>query len=297
MDVTEAQKTELSRLFATHLQGFAMRRATAEDAGMADAQIAGEPLHSWRMLIDEAIERGRLRHLLAAAARQAPGDPVLEHIAEASERGVIDIPAEPVEGSLAGPLMGMLVALLALGGLVAIGWWLMQPPSAGSAEDSDTEVPHVEVREGIIGNAPAPRPVAPAPAPVEDTDDAGEEDTDLPPPPGSDKFIRIPDPNPPPEPVDAPAPAPAPAASGCVGPSGKVIGYAYAGSAEPAVTSGFWTAPQDVNVRAVYPTADNGFDTSGDIVCVLMSGSKVAAGAPIVVPGGSFWVPVMGAGG
>jgi hypothetical protein len=310
MQLTEEQKEELARVLATHLVGFATRRATAEEAGMPDAQVAGDPEQSWSLLIEEALEKGRLRHLLAAAALQSPGDTVLELISESAERGEIEIPEEPEVWSIPWRTLGIgavgtiFIVLVIILGVRLIAWL----PSGEEEElpPIEGEPPQVQLREGLMapGDAePQPEPVMVEP--VEGADDtegeAGDPESDTEPQVLGRKYIKIPDPEPPPPdevpdepPSVAPSPTAVPSTGGCKGPAGQVVGYAYAGSATPSITGGRWSVAQDVNVRAWYPTAENSYDTTGPVVCVLTSGSTVAAGDPISVAGGAFWVPVKG---
>jgi len=313
MELTEEQKEELAHVLATHLVGFAMRRATAEEAGMADAQVAGDPEQSWRLLIDEALERGRLRHLLAAAALQAPGNTVLAAITESAEQGVLEIPEEievwifPWRTLGVGVVGAIIIVVVILLGVRVIGWLSSDEDDVDQEPVTvEGEPPQVPLRDGLITpveDPPQPEPTVVAPVEGEEDTEGEAEGTepDTEPQVLGRKYIKIPEPEPPPPeeaPEDEGSTEPAPTApsltGGCKGPAGQVVGYAYAGSATPSVAGGRWSVPQDVNVRAWYPTAENSYDTTGPVVCVLTSGSTVLAGDPISVAGGAFWVPVKG---
>jgi len=314
MELTEEQKEELAQLLATHLVGFATRRATAEEAGMPDAQVAGDPEQSWKLLIEEALERGRLRHLLAAAALQAPGDTMLAAISESAERGTLEIPEEVEQWSFPWRTLGVgfvgavFIVVLVLLGVRVVSWMSTSEDAddrAAIAEGEPGKPAHVPVRDALLTTGEETPARAPAPTGEPEAQDTDQEGT------GPDtelqvlgkKYIKIPEPpSPPPEEVVKeegsadPAPTPPPSTgAGCKGPAGQVVGYAYAGSSAPTIAGGRWTLDKDVNVRATYPTAENGYDTTGRVVCVLRSGSVVPAGAPIPVAGGAFWVPVKGA--
>ncbi len=289
MQLTDEQKQRLAELLSDRLIGFATRRATADAAGMSDAQVAGEPVTSWRLLIDEALERGRFLQLLKAAARQAPGDVDLDALAESAERGALHLPEPPPPPPPWRVLVfGTIGALAIVGVVFLLASWLQR---AGGPDDdagvaTTGEAPKVEVRSGLKpAPKPSPRPTAPAPPPEPEVEPEPEPAPKLRP----GKFIKIPEPPEPaaPEPAAPTEPTTA-SVSGC-------SGYAYAGTARPGVSGGQWTLTGGVNVRAWYPTAENGFDARGTLVCTLAAGATVPVGEPIEVPGGAWWVPVLGA--
>lgn len=77
----------------------------------------------------------------------------------------------------------------------------------------------------------------------------------------------------------------------CAGMAGEVVGYWYAGEQAPGAMA---TLERMVNVRADYPSRDNGWDARAHIRCVLHPGDRVRVSeAPVRVDGGRYWVPLV----
>lgn len=297
MNVTDEEKEDLIEFLVRNLPDFPMRKAIASDAGLGDLQIGGDPSKSWAMLVNEANTRGKLRGLLMAAARQSPGDPAMQAMAEGLKHGKLVITLEEE-----GPDLGRLLvtggfALLFIVFLGVVG--LMYGPSllSGGNGDGDEategeqsgEKPAVEVRHGLMtGDEKAPKPTTTAPA-TQSPDGTGEQPStapDEPEQPGSKKYLVIKDPT-----EEA-----GNTNTGCGGKQGTVIGYAYAGTGQPTVHGGVWAVASTATVRVAYPTPDNGFNAEAKVICTVPGGSSVPAGDAIPLDDGTWWVPIMGSG-
>ena len=80
----------------------------------------------------------------------------------------------------------------------------------------------------------------------------------------------------------------------CTAEPGEVVGYWYAGRNAPGSAGQTITMDRSVNVRADYPDAHNGYDARSPVRCVLKAGDQlVLTQAPISVPGGAYWVPLV----
>ncbi|MEZ4320274.1 MAG: hypothetical protein R3F61_22535 [Myxococcota bacterium] len=95
-------------------------------------------------------------------------------------------------------------------------------------------------------------------------------------------------------PAEAPGRLEVPVPTGrCTSPDGGLVGYWYAGSTRPGRVGRVVTFDRAVNVRVDYPDTHNDFDTRSHIECVLQPGDHVKlSAAPILVPGGRYWVPL-----
>lgn len=300
MNVTERVRADLARTLARHFPEWDRRERLVTAAGLPDAQLAGDAEGSWRCIVDQALDEGRLPQLLATAARSKPDDAELRALSERAARGELTHVARTSQL----PLVALGAATVVLGVVVlglgarAVFWAPMPPPPAAVSVAPPPPAPAAP---------PKPRPVA-MKVPVA--------------PPGATILVTPiePDPAPvadarPPEPVGATTtaePASAspsvaaepPAASGpvvklssgaCAGAAirdGR-IGYAFAGSEAPVVRDATWRPASSVNVRIDYPDEHNGFDARATVVCAAPKGALVElAGEAIAVPGGAFWLPV-----
>lgn len=200
MDLKDEEIQHLAEVLSQHLTGFAVRRATVEEAGLGEVDVAGDPKRAWRSIIVAALEQGRLRHLLEAAVRVSPGDDQLDRLAEGAGRGELVLPEPEPEANPMWPTLALgALGALAMVGVAVVGAMFMRgelPPEPGDEAGPEVEV---EVRRGLMEQ---PHPVvaprtAPAPEPATDTGEGT--DTDVPTPPPSGKYIRIPEPEQPPE--------------------------------------------------------------------------------------------------
>jgi hypothetical protein len=89
-----------------------------------------------------------------------------------------------------------------------------------------------------------------------------------------------------------PSARPAPAGRGaCQGREG----FAFVAPNLAPSAGSTWVLQSAANVRADYPRADNGWNKSAPVVCVLQAGARVFVGSkPVPVPGGGMWVPIKG---
>jgi len=216
MILTDEEKNDLAEVLAERLEGFPVRRATAEGAGMVETDVGGEPVHRWRLLVDQAIEKGKLIALLKSAAAHSPGDRVLDKLVDGAERGTLVLPEvgpapPPWRALIIGVGGAIVIVLAALAGVRFVDKLddMFPAPAPGvpapgpDGEVVPTDGQGVEVRTGLLTEPkppPRPTPHHDAPAPVVEPEVVA-------PAPAPGRFIRIPDPS---EPAPEPTPAPTP---------------------------------------------------------------------------------------
>jgi hypothetical protein len=80
----------------------------------------------------------------------------------------------------------------------------------------------------------------------------------------------------------------------CSGRPGEAVGYWYAGRHSPGSVGDTVVLDRSINVRKEHPSPDNGWFKNAKIRCVLKPGDHATlSAAPVVLPGGHYWVPVL----
>jgi hypothetical protein len=272
MRLDESDRQRLARAFAATLPTWADREAVASRAGLTDVQLTGEPEPAWRLLVDEAAERGRVVNLARAAARHRSGDATLATIAAGLENGVVVTPSDSAP-RLAAVAGGFVVLVVVWFAVTTNQSTTMPPPQAAPTLQAETRK----------AARPAPAPSTPIPEVV----------------PSSPPEVVPPEETPPPEPVEAEADDAADVSAldgfgeteACKG----VEGYLYMGKTISVKKGDVWRAPKWLNVRADHPRFENQWKMSPEIRCVLPEGYAVRlVEAPIPVAGGAYWVHVKG---
>jgi hypothetical protein len=287
MLVPEDKRYEIAVLLATRFPEWDDRAHLARQAGLTDAQIAGDPLGSWRLIVKHAVEADRLVRLLEVCAAADPKDPKLQSLVESARAGTLG----KKETDLTATIAAIGAAVLGVALLVVVGIWAFsgpepqpqpQPEPAAAAPEVVKPPPPVEPAQPAPAPAPAPAETAPVPAPAEPAPAATPE------PPAEPVVVQVPA-----QPAEE---KPRVVASGaCKGarPTNGVIGFVYAGADAPKVEGGAWKPARQLNVRKDYPREDNSFNAKATIVCVVPEGGTVVlAGDPIAVVGNAYWVPV-----
>jgi hypothetical protein len=279
MLVPEDKRYEIAVLLSTRFPGWDDRAHLARQAGLTDAQIAGDPLGSWRLIVKHAIEADRLVRLLEVCAAADPSDAKLQSLVESARAGTLG----KKETDLTVTIAAIGAAVLGVALLVVVGIWAFSGPEPQPQPQPQPAAAAPEVVKPPGPAAPAPAPAVPAPAPAPEPAPAAA-------------------PEPAAEPVVVQVPAPAPeekprvvASGACKGatPTNGVIGFVYAGADAPKVEGGAWKPSKQLNVRKDYPREDNAFNAKATIVCVVPDGGTVVlAGDPIAVVGNAYWVPV-----
>jgi hypothetical protein len=306
MMVAESVRHRIAGRLAASLPSWADREAVAASAGLRDVQLTGEGVKAWRLLVDEAVAQEKLPALLRAAARRKPDDAALTGMAAAIEAGRL-------------PGAGLPAALL-IGGLVLLGagaWWVWgaRAPVAGEERAvglAVTPAASVEAASTPVA-APAATPSAtpastpsatpastpsatPASTPVAApaaTPSATPASTPVATPTATPSATPVSAASRPvPTPVATARPSPVVGGAPCAGRSG----YAHLGSSTTLTAGMTWTTDRGLTVRAVYPSAENGWNSRGEVQCALPAGTVIELrAAPIAVPGGAYWLPIDGA--
>jgi hypothetical protein len=308
----------IARQLARALPAWGDREAVARAVGLRDVQLAGRADTAWRLLLEAADATGKVTELVQTAARRRPRDRTLAALA--------GFPLPTQRGAFTG-------RWLALGVLVVVGLiarWSMTPESEPTTDADDAGKPVVasvpnpaapatanladleaeaardplraaaeEARAGqpgataegvLVPTTPTPSPTSTPPAAAPSGAPArGEEQ----PPPVAvmAELAAVPRA----EAERASTQEPARAASAGRGPCQGRNGFAFVAPNLAPSAGATWVLPGAVNVRSDYPRADNGWNKSAPVVCVLTAGSRVFVGSkPVPVPGGGVWVPIKG---
>lgn len=213
-------------------------------AGAGDLQATGDPDTAWRLIIEEAEDRGMLARIVDAAARE-----------DASFAGMaVDIAAGREPSAL--PRQMILIGLAGVAATLAIGIAVVAWTGAGAAKDE------IISQAALVSATPAPDTTpatAPSPpAPVVETPDPGAPAPTID-EPASTAVV----------PVRAPAVAEAPAPVSKCGnrDNNGRIGWVYGGESEPHVADGIVVQRGSGNLRADYPHAENGWNAHARVRC------------------------------
>lgn len=258
-----------------------------------DAPEAGDPVQAWRAALRDARDRGAIGGLMARAAAAAPHDVNLQQAC-----GILRDPAppRPLRVVLAAALVGFVVVLGgggAVAGAAVLGSGRVDeaaPAAPVAAAPAQVAAPQVAVDGASEVADPSPTAATPADDVVVAAADGVDAEVELAAAPVAVEAPAAP-------PTVAPVAPVAPtrvADARCGGRPGEVVGYWYAGERSPGKVGQQLTLDQSVNVRATYPDEQNRFDKRSEVRCVLSEGDQVLlAQAPIRVPGGHWWVPLV----
>lgn len=313
MFASDRDRTRAARLLARVVPSWEDRTAAARGAGLVDVQVSGEPEAAWRLLIDEALLQGRMVQLGRAALARKPDDPALQRLARGIDEARIDVGV--------GVLPWIGAGFAALGGIVLAVVFVAAGPAAPAIDDA----PRVADLPGAEAVPEAERlPVgaadhmlaegSPAIAHEAAGDAAGEvAEAPASEPAQAEPVAAVAPPEPAAEPVAERAPVPEPVAAPVVRspvreapraaeggerpqrarPGGACVGYAYMGASTDLGVGDVWVVPEATNVRAAYPSADNGWSARSPRQCVLARGQRLRLGeAPMPILGGAVWVRV-----
>lgn len=255
VDLDGAEQRALASFYARRFPRRADRLRLAHAAGVGDGWTDfSEPEAAWESLVSRAHAAGLLPKLAEVAGAERPADENLGELARTLRAAGKRSPVGLLAAAAAGLLVGLFIGI----------------PVGRSSVPTPIVLP------------PPPAPVA-APEPAPEEEEAPESKA------------------PPAEPLtneDLPevvpfVPSPV-LPEGCKGEVGSVVGYWFAGTTDPGKVGYAVTMDKAIRVRADYPRAENSWNSSAEVRCVLPPGLRVnISQAPIAVEGGGWWVPLI----
>lgn len=280
-----ALRDDLAGFLARRFPAPSDRAALARKAGVPDIE-APESLAAWTALVNRADERGRLAHLVSAAADRAPND---RNLAEA--RRLVRAAGPPV-------LPLRLAGGLVLAALVGAGFWAIGArdegaegpvPAAGSAALAEPAHPAEAPGADEAANTGGDEAAAVAEPAVEDKGRANPGASDAVASPGASAnkgAVTT-------KTDDGSAPA-ADVPSGCRAPEGQLVGWWWAGE-KPGEAGETITLDVSANVRADYPRPENRYRMSRPILCTLTPGTRqrLSRAPQDAGRGHDWWVPLV----
>jgi len=285
MDLTDADLRDLAAFFA--------RRITTDFVPVdpMDAPLPGvDPESAWVAVLTEARDEGWLRDLVARVRASVPDDEMLQEACQ-----LLRPPRRHREALLAGGMfVGASVAMMATviglfgvtGAMLALEARQPDAPTA-SAEAMPVSAP-AALPSTDAGGLPVPgdtRPGAEAPPPAHASDGEARV-ADVPRVEDGPSEVLL-------EPGVGSSSPDRGRSTKCHGRPGEAVGYFYAGRHSPGPPGTSFVMKRNVNVRADYPSATNGWDKGATIRCVLAPGDRVTVSdAAIELPGGHYWIPV-----
>jgi hypothetical protein len=319
MELDPNATTDLTAFFTKRFPSPEDRAVLARDARITFREpTSDDPMVAWGGLVTRAQEQAALPRLANCAARRRPSDENLQGVA-ATLNGRSWPAAPRPQSSMVWKQVGALAALVTIAGAA----WAVRAPRADATDRHDADVSIESADVETVAAVPVP----PAPAKAVEAQPSPKPGT------GSDEPTTASEEAPAtaeepagaasPEPVDSPAasaaapeepptgsaaptdearsaPATTSASSSttsCGGRAGEVVGYWYAGTTSPGKKGDRIRIPRDLNVRADYPDTHNRYNRRAEIRCTLGVGQTITLLAdPIEVPGGAYWVPLLGNG-
>ncbi len=311
MEFSEREITDLAAFFAKRFPSFEERASICEATGLAGhVQLAGDASAAWTDAVRAALQRGCLQKLVQRAAAHRSDDENLAEMARVLGAGqrwrprrwglVAGVAAVASFGIVAtwAPWAGVPVSnadvpnegrVPAASSAVVVQSTALESP-VGSAEGSEPGVSPVEA--GVSVAVPDPSHDTSADTVSALSKEAVVAELDL------EELAVVP--------PAVPAISPSPEArvspkarvhSGaplrCEGEPGAIIGYWYAGETSPGSVGSHYTVDGGINVRASYPSSDNGYDSRSALVCTLGHSWELRLGhEPVFVTGGAYWVPL-----
>jgi hypothetical protein len=262
---------------------FEERRKIAVDAGLADAQMAGDAATSWRMLLSEARERGLYEKFVQRIAAE---DPAVARYLSIGPQALLERKAIEPGWIAAGVLVGAGIT-----GVLVLGFLLYghnrHTETIAMGDNSSSDPVPVPAPAAVVPSPVAPVAVMPeAPVAVPETPVAVVPAAPVVP-------TTAPKPVAPPAEKPAVISAPESADGVCpeAGPDG-LVGWAYTGRDRPKVEGGQFVAASWMNVRADYPRKENHYSSRAKSRCAVSKGMIVSVREPEVVDGWALWWPV-----
>ncbi len=283
MDLTPAERSHLASFYAKRFPTPQQRSELARAAAVVEPPATSTSANAaWTRLLADAQEAGRLPRLAHVAAQRAPDDENLRRAAAL----IGPPPSVWPKLALATAAVGIPVLAVLSVAVVAIQVGAFDGTPANAAPRVMPTA--MDVAPVVIAVQEAEVPdVASALAPVAAPEEEGVAD-DWREPVAQAEPVLTAETTPVVRTVQ-----PANAHGRCTLQSGGLIGYWYAGRANPGRVGDVVTVPRDMNVRAHVPSLSNNFDSRGPVRCVLVEGDRVRlTHAPVPVPVDAFWVPL-----